>query len=409
MKKGTKLQFIAKTALIIVLQGVFLFSPFVTSAAQNPSYIMPDSVFDNVNSMNEQQIQEFLVARGSYLANYVMPAPFTDSFGFYNGTKIGPFDGEEESTGWTAAHVIAKSASWYGINPQVLLAVLYKEQSWVTPTDSNYDAAENARRLRWATGFAVTDSGVVKACSTWTESHPRVTNDNPTGSCAGFAMQVDWAAGSLRGSYNGSANRNPNTSPYWAGNTVNIGGGSVYIGNNSTAALYRYTPYTPYSNNYTWFFNTFFGNIDYVDPGLAVYRFWNTNGTHFYTASESEKNNVLAKWPTKYRLEGVAYRVNPGDGRNTVPLYRFYNTSNGTHFYTASEAEKNNTIRTLGYKYRLDGVAYNVSVDPSGVPVYRFWNNNGTHFYTASESEKNNVISKLGYQYKYEGVAYYIN
>ncbi len=68
-----------------------------------------------------------------------------------------------------------------------------------------------------------------------------------------------------------------------------------------------------------------------------VYRLYNkNNGSHFYTASEAEKNAVLSS--TVYSLDGVAYRVSSAF---TAPLYRFYNKLNGSHFYTASEAEKN--------------------------------------------------------------------
>lgn len=42
----------------------------------------------------------------------------------------------------------------------------------------------------------------------------------------------------------------------------------------------------------------------------TVYRFYNLRaGTHFYTASEAEKNAVLAKWPIIFRLEGSAFFI----------------------------------------------------------------------------------------------------
>ena len=105
-----------------------------------------------------------------------------------------------------------------------------------------------------------------------------------------------------------------------------------------------------------------------------VYRFYNKkNGTHFYTASEAEKANVIAKYPTIYSLDGRAYRVSSAF---TTKLYRFFNKKNGSHFYTASEAEKNNVIAKYPKIYALDGVAYKVSAAPAPgtVPVYRFFN-----------------------------------
>ena len=93
------------------------------------------------------------------------------------------------------------------------------------------------------------------------------------------------------------------------------------------------------------------------------------------------------------------------------PVYRFYNKKNGSHFYTASEAEKTSVLKNLSAIYSYDGVAYNVSstVGTSSTPVFRFYNKtNGAHFYTASEAEKNNVIAKLPAIYKLDGVAFYV-
>ena len=70
------------------------------------------------------------------------------------------------------------------------------------------------------------------------------------------------------------------------------------------------------------------------DTNSAVYRFWNTNGAHFYTASETERDNINKTLGYAYRFEGTAYPLNYNSGRNTSPLYRFYNKTNNTHFYT---------------------------------------------------------------------------
>ena len=42
-------------------------------------------------------------------------------------------------------------------------------------------------------------------------------------------------------------------------------------------------------------------------------------------------------------------------------MYRFYNKMNGSHFYTASEAEKNSVLANLSATYSLDGVAFYVA------------------------------------------------
>ena len=147
-------------------------------------------------------------------------------------------------------------------------------------------------------------------------------------------------------------------------------------------------------------------------PPTPVYRFYNKeHGSHFYTASTSERDIVLSSQSDEYLLEGTAYSVNTLNPANNAPLYRFYNKVNGTHFYTASEDEKNNVIATSGKIYTYDGPAYNVSLTPapSATTVYRFYNRaSGTHFYTASPAERDSIIAKLSEAYSLEGVAFYL-
>ena len=141
-----------------------------------------------------------------------------------------------------------------------------------------------------------------------------------------------------------------------------------------------------------------------------VYRFYNvTNGTHFYTNSAAERDHVIATWPNIYSFEGTAYWMNPAN--NTQPLTRLYNRVSGSHFYTASPAEAATALARWSNVFSLDGLTY--AVNPGSVanslPVYRFYNlRNGSHFYTASESEKADVIAKYPTVYRFEGPAFYI-
>lgn len=142
-----------------------------------------------------------------------------------------------------------------------------------------------------------------------------------------------------------------------------------------------------------------------------VYRFYNTKtGTHFYTASETEKATVQNTMGATYTFEGVAYNLETDNPLMNTPLYRFYNKVTGTHFYTASETEKNNVMATMAATFTYEGVAYNVSSTAAGTtPVYRFYNvKTGTHFYTASESEKANIQATLSGTYTFEGAAFYL-
>lgn len=145
---------------------------------------------------------------------------------------------------------------------------------------------------------------------------------------------------------------------------------------------------------------------------MPVYRFYNkVNGTHFYTADPAERDVVSTTLGATYVLEGVAYQVNVANPDNDTPLYRFYNKVNGTHFYTADAAEKDAIVAGLGNVYRLEGVAYNVcATDVLGATtVFRFYDTRtASHFYTASAAEKDAVVANLNSIYRLEGPGFYV-
>ncbi len=166
----------------------------------------------------------------------------------------------------------------------------------------------------------------------------------------------------------------------------------------------NYTPLVPF-DQYT---------IDWSiapQPLTTVWRFYNvTNGTHFFTSSLDEANHVLATWPTIFKLDGVAYQDNPLT--NNQPLYRFYNKVSKSHFYTASAEEADHVIATWPTIFNYEGPTYAVRAAPASpfdLPVYRFFNKRtGSHFYTASAEEADHVIATWPDIYQYDGIAYYL-
>ena len=144
---------------------------------------------------------------------------------------------------------------------------------------------------------------------------------------------------------------------------------------------------------------------------IPVYRFFNSStGAHFFTTSTAERDNVSANLSPPFSLEGTAFSVASAFSPGLTPVHRFYNTRSGVHFYTISETERANVVATLPY-YNYEGVAYHASqVAGAGlIPFYRFYvPSKGFHFYTASEAEKNNIQATLGAIYKFEGVGYYV-
>ena len=95
---------------------------------------------------------------------------------------------------------------------------------------------------------------------------------------------------------------------------------------------------------------------------LALYRFFNkNNGSHFYTVSVAERDRVKSRLAATYTYNGEAYRVCSANVAGSTPVYRFYNAKLGTHFYTASEQEKRNVVLNLSKTYRLEGAAFFVA------------------------------------------------
>jgi len=152
-------------------------------------------------------------------------------------------------------------------------------------------------------------------------------------------------------------------------------------------------------------------NVTPADAALPpVFRFYNfNNGTHFYTPSVAERDSIMANLSHVYSYDGVAYRTSPYN--NTHPLWRFYNNRSGGHFYTASESEARLIAIRWSSVFTFEGLTYKVNPGPvpDSVPVFRFYNKqNGTHFYTASAEERDMVISRWPKVYSYEGPAFWV-
>jgi len=148
---------------------------------------------------------------------------------------------------------------------------------------------------------------------------------------------------------------------------------------------------------------------------LDVERFFNKgNGAHFLTASATEAAEIGASMP-RLAAEGIAFRalevdaIGTVDGAGSVPVYRFYNASLGTHFYTASAPERDYLV-AHNSKYTLEGVAFSAFQDSGAFAdleeVYRLYNmNTGRHHWTMSEAEVASLDRTEGWVT--EGIAFY--
>ena len=146
-----------------------------------------------------------------------------------------------------------------------------------------------------------------------------------------------------------------------------------------------------------------------------VYRFYSpVSQTHFWTISEEEKDYIIANYSAVLSYEGIAwYAYDPSDHpTDTLPIYRFYSPTSGSHFWTISEEEKDYIIANYSAVLSYEGIAY-YAYAPSDhptdtLPIYRFYSPlNGSHFYTISEEEKDYIIANYSAVLSYEGIAWY--
>lgn len=192
-----------------------------------PGNIISDAVFYNPGTMSEGQIQAFLDSkvRSCAAGNTCLKDYYDTSRAIEANAMCGAYQGGGRER---ASTIIFRVAQACGLNPQVILVMLEKEQSLITHTNPS------ATRYRIAMGQGCPDTA---ACDT---------------RYYGFFNQVMGAAWQLKRYGNP-----PGTSQYFTwypvGRVSNVlynpnaacGSSPVLIENKATAALYYYTPYQP--------------------------------------------------------------------------------------------------------------------------------------------------------------------
>lgn len=99
-----------------------------------------------------------------------------------------------------------------------------------------------------------------------------------------------------------------------------------------------------------------------LDPAKntqPLFRFYRPGtASHFYTADPAERDRVLATLAQVYAYDGPTYAVSPVPDAGRLPVYRFFHRRNGSHFYTADETEKEHVISALSGTYQYEGPAF---------------------------------------------------
>ncbi|MFA5946766.1 MAG: hypothetical protein WC813_01965 [Patescibacteria group bacterium] len=222
MQHSKMFAFLAATGLLLSPALI----PTSRVLAFDPNYIISDEEMRDSSTMDFPQIAAFL-SRG-YLANYRTE----DVNGLYRN----------------AAQIIYATSQTYGINPQVLLVLLQKEQSLIT------DKEPSRGQLDWATGYGVCDS-----CHVGNSTMSRFQ---------GFAKQINSAGLQFIEGYMADIDaRGVTYGKYGPGKPVTIDGTTVIPANAATAALYAYTPHIHGNKNFATLWNAWFGR-DYPDGTL---------------------------------------------------------------------------------------------------------------------------------------------
>lgn len=291
MKRHTFKRFKISVALIIgLISIVSIIHPINASAINYTDHPADDSMFRAFYTMTPANIQSFLESKGSGLATF----SDLEDCGPANGAHYAFYDTYYDcGVRTSASKIIWDSAQAYGINPQVILATLQKEQSIVTtPNPTSY-------QYNYAMGYGCPDSG---SCS-----------------YAGFFNQVDNGTWQFRVDMELSSNNNywgysPSSYPcngptrYYSaalkpGNDVTFmdeygtGYARFVIPNASTATLYCYTPhvfpgstrqYFSGSYNFVYYFLRWFGESS------APYAFKGTESSTVYVYINGYKVAVPA-------------------------------------------------------------------------------------------------------------------
>ncbi len=143
---------------------------------------------------------------------------------------------------------------------------------------------------------------------------------------------------------------------------------------------------------------------------VDVFRFFDIHdGGHFFTTSPVERAAVLATRPD-LRSEGVGFEAF-ADAKiaGTTAVFRFFDTHDGGHFFTASPVERDVVLATRP-DLRFEGIGYYEFAAPQGAKsdaVYRFFDtHDGGHFFTSNTAERDAVLATRP-DLAFEGIAFY--
>lgn len=221
--------------------GVFLYPSKHAFANYDGGLVVDDATFLNSSTMNEEAIQNFLISKNSGLAS--------KSF-YFDCASTGMSDQYYKSAGAPcnqnvrAATILYYASQIYGINPQVVLATLQKEQSLITsPTPSSWQINQAMGYGCPTTGTCNGDSGFLYQIDNgvWLL---RYHMERARGNMDYWWHSTSWVCGTEKNFYKPSLYPKQNVNFY---DEDNVYYRTHYIDSAATSSMYCYTPHA-YNN-----------------------------------------------------------------------------------------------------------------------------------------------------------------
>lgn len=297
------------TALTVLLLGFFVFSFSVkqTAAAYDGNRIIDDLVFLHAQSMNSQEIQNFLVARGGAIANksFLMDCSTAGAQANNIYISLGAPCGQTV----LASSIIYYTAQVYGVNPRVILATMQKEQSLITATNPTN------RQYVQAMGYGCPTTG---SCDDSSNFFWQVDNgtwvlrfhyERARGNMSWWYTSTTWTCGTEKNFYKPNLYPNQHVNFYDEDNVMYR---THFINNAATSAFYCYTPHA-YNNPQGLYGRAPFGTVGRYYSGSY-------NFVYFYETwfGSTYANDTFKPHPngTLIALNGKVYLIESGKLRH---------------------------------------------------------------------------------------------
>ncbi len=289
----------------LALLGVTLAGPQRAEAAYEGGNLIDNSSFLNSGAMSKESIQSFLSSKGGAIAsrNFVLNC---DAAGA-QAKQIYVSLGAPCNYNVPASHVIYYSSQVYGINPQVILATMQKEQSLITATNPT------ERQFSQAMGYGCPTSG---SCSDSSNFFWQVDNatwvlrfhyERARGNNSWWYTSSSWTCGTEKNYYK------PNLYPgqevrFYDGDGVHYR--THYLVNAATSSFYCYTPHA-YNNPQGLYGRAPFGTVGQYYSGsynfVYYFELWFDPSSRIATGVTM--TNISQPDATPAKGQTVSYRM----------------------------------------------------------------------------------------------------